>query len=399
MAPTIALSGDASVDEGSLYSLTLGAVTDPGDDTVTEWTVHWGDGGSDTYLADGVVTHTYADGPADYTISVDLLDEDGTHLAAGSHDVTVDNVKPTISLSGPATADEGDTETYSFVVSDPGLDTHTITVDCGANGAQVGPTAYNPLDGMGSFDCFFADGPATTNVTATVTDSDGAADTDAQLVTVTVANVAPIVSPPTDLTADEGDSVSFDLASFTASDATDRAGTIAWGDGSSDTVFNEAAAGSIGANELQLRRRRHLQRDLHRHRRRRRQRQQTAARLRRHRRQRRDGRQPAIDQTSDDGVSNSFDLGSFTDPVDDSPAAPASTGRRLVGDTRLSMTDGLPGMSMPTTPSPTTPSTASASPCVSDGDLGSRPADTIAVIVANVAPVADAGADQTRRRG
>ena len=30
VAPTIALSGDASVDEGSLYSLTLGAVTDPG---------------------------------------------------------------------------------------------------------------------------------------------------------------------------------------------------------------------------------------------------------------------------------------------------------------------------------------------------------------------------------
>ena len=71
-------------------------------------------------------------------------------------------------------------------------DTHTITVNCGANGAQVGPTAYNPLDGIGSFDCFFADGPATTNVTATVTDSDGAADTDNQLVTVTVDNVAPV---------------------------------------------------------------------------------------------------------------------------------------------------------------------------------------------------------------
>ena len=93
--------------------------------------------------------------------------------------------------------------------------THTISVDCGANGAQVGPTAYNPLDGMGSFDCFFADGPATTNVTATVTDSDGAADTDAQLVTVTVANVAPTVTLTGAATADEGDTVSF---SYTTSD-------------------------------------------------------------------------------------------------------------------------------------------------------------------------------------
>ena len=36
VAPTIAISGAASVNEGSAYSLTLGAVTDPGTDTVSE---------------------------------------------------------------------------------------------------------------------------------------------------------------------------------------------------------------------------------------------------------------------------------------------------------------------------------------------------------------------------
>ena len=61
--PTIAISGAASVNEGSSYSLTLGAVTDPGDDTVTSYVVHWGDGETDTYGANGVKTHTYADGP------------------------------------------------------------------------------------------------------------------------------------------------------------------------------------------------------------------------------------------------------------------------------------------------------------------------------------------------
>ena len=35
VAPSIAISGDANVNEGSAYSLTLGAVTDPGTDTVT----------------------------------------------------------------------------------------------------------------------------------------------------------------------------------------------------------------------------------------------------------------------------------------------------------------------------------------------------------------------------
>ena len=44
--PSIAISGNANVDEGSAYSLTLGAITDPGTDTVTSWIVHWGDGNS-----------------------------------------------------------------------------------------------------------------------------------------------------------------------------------------------------------------------------------------------------------------------------------------------------------------------------------------------------------------
>src|SRR5204862_168631 len=78
VAPTIAISGNANVDEGSVYSLTLGAVTDPGTDTVTSYVVHWGDSSSDTYTSNGVKTHTYVDGPSDHGITVDLVDEDGT---------------------------------------------------------------------------------------------------------------------------------------------------------------------------------------------------------------------------------------------------------------------------------------------------------------------------------
>ena len=47
VAPTIALSGNSNVDEGSTYTLTLGAITDPGTDTVTEYIVDWDDGNSD----------------------------------------------------------------------------------------------------------------------------------------------------------------------------------------------------------------------------------------------------------------------------------------------------------------------------------------------------------------
>src|SRR6185503_19685388 len=111
VAPTIAISGAASVIEGSSYSLTLGAITDPGSDTVNSWTVHWGDGMSDTYGTDGVKTHTYADGPNDYDITVDLRDEDSApdyHLdRANDLAVHVNNVAPTTSgLTGDATANE-----------------------------------------------------------------------------------------------------------------------------------------------------------------------------------------------------------------------------------------------------------------------------------------------------
>ena len=69
VAPTIAISGAANVNEGSVYTLTLGAVTDPGTDTVSSYVVHWGDGNSDTYASNGAKTHTYADGPSDHARS------------------------------------------------------------------------------------------------------------------------------------------------------------------------------------------------------------------------------------------------------------------------------------------------------------------------------------------
>jgi len=51
VAPTIALIGSTNVNEGSSYSLTLDSVVDPGTDTVTTYTVRWGDGDANTYTA------------------------------------------------------------------------------------------------------------------------------------------------------------------------------------------------------------------------------------------------------------------------------------------------------------------------------------------------------------
>ena len=132
--PSITISGAASVNEGSSYSLTLGAVTDPGTDTVASYVVHWGDGNTDTYGSAGVKTHAYADGLATHSITVDLIDEDGTHVnRANALSVSVSNVAPLVTAPADQTASEGSSETFDLgSFTDPGDDDPwEVTVDWG----------------------------------------------------------------------------------------------------------------------------------------------------------------------------------------------------------------------------------------------------------------------------
>ena len=194
VAPSIAISGATNVNEGSAYTLTLGAVTDPGTDTVTSYVVHWGDGNTSTYSTNGAKTHTYADGPASRSITVDLTDEDGTFLdRANAKSVTVDNVAPTVTLTGPSPVAEGSTNTYNYTTNDPGTETFSRDAQSCDGGTLSGAT-FNPANGTGSFDCTYADGPSSHNPSVTVSDGDGGSDDDSRAVTVN--NVPPTVTAP-----------------------------------------------------------------------------------------------------------------------------------------------------------------------------------------------------------
>ena len=155
--PTIVISGASNVDEGSSYSLTLGAVTDPGTDTVTDYTVNWGDGSSNTYGTNGVKTHTYADGPDNHAITVDLTDEDDTFIdQANALSVTVDNVKPTVAIdsltgTGGVACLAGNLVTLGFSWADPAgtNDTYAYDVDWGDGSAhETGSNATSPVSGL-----------------------------------------------------------------------------------------------------------------------------------------------------------------------------------------------------------------------------------------------------------
>jgi len=77
-APVLATTGVPTITAGALYTLTLG-VTDPGADTITGWTVNWGDGTVDTLPGNpSSVTHRYADEGFTNDITASATDEDGT---------------------------------------------------------------------------------------------------------------------------------------------------------------------------------------------------------------------------------------------------------------------------------------------------------------------------------
>jgi VCBS repeat-containing protein len=226
VAPVITIAGDASVNEGALYTLDLSAVTDPGTDTVTACTLDWGDGNTDDCLAaiDGSLTHTYADGPNNYIISVDLTDEDSTYVGVDTLAVTINNLAPSVAADNAAvTVNEGEQASNSGAYSDPGNDTVTLT-------ASVGTITDNG-DGTWSWSFNSTDGPDQNQVVGiTATDSDGAAST--TTFELSVDNIAPVITISGDASVDEGALYTLNLSAITdPGDDTISDCMVEWGDG------------------------------------------------------------------------------------------------------------------------------------------------------------------------
>ncbi len=136
-------------------------------------------------------------------------DDDSTDTVC--HDVTVNNVDPTVTLTGATSADEGDTVGYSYTVSDPGADTFTLSSESCGVGGNLSNSTFDGTTGAGSFDCTFPDGPATPDVSVTVDDDDGGSGS----IAVTVSNVDPTIESltvPWEEPVDINDQASFSVA-------------------------------------------------------------------------------------------------------------------------------------------------------------------------------------------
>lgn len=88
VGPTISVNGTGSATTASAYTLSIVA-NDPGDDTISEWVINWGDGHIQTVVGDpGTVTHIYNVAGLTHNVSVAALNEDGnwssTSILVGS---------------------------------------------------------------------------------------------------------------------------------------------------------------------------------------------------------------------------------------------------------------------------------------------------------------------------
>ncbi len=235
--PTFTISGPPSVAQGSVYTLNLSSY-EPSGDTVSSWTIIWGDGDT-TPVNENVssVQHTYED-PGPYEIRGTASDQHG-NWPTNNLDITVSLVPPTLTISGPTSVDEGSLYTLNLASSEPVSDRSisSWTIHWGDGSVQ---TVNN---GTSTVTHYYPIGAVNETIRATATDQSGTYWSNP--LSVNVIDVAPTVdagSTYIPLSLMVGSNFFSEIASFTDPSFPNPAtgaqetfiGTINWGDGSPD---------------------------------------------------------------------------------------------------------------------------------------------------------------------
>ena len=248
VAPTPLITGPTTGREGEVIEL-AGSATDPAgaNDTVSLlWSVT--QGGLQVASGSGASFQFRPGDDGQYMVSLIASDEDGGS-ASTELIVSVDNVPPTASLSGPTSGIEGSPLTLLGSATDPAGSNDTLTFTW-----LVAKDGLAFDSGSGRNIQFTPDNNGLYQVTLTVSDEDGGVDVVSQA--VTVANVAPVIAGLTNSAAQAGDVALHEPVSITAT-FTDvglldtHTARLDWGDGSVPqpaTILEADGSGTIDAS-------------------------------------------------------------------------------------------------------------------------------------------------------
>ncbi|MEJ5223874.1 MAG: PKD domain-containing protein [Anaerolineales bacterium] len=191
--------------------------------TTDTFTYAWDWDNNGTYDATGQTpNHTWADNGT-YTVGLKVTDAQGGEGTA-TVTITVNNVAPTLTISGADTVNEGGVYTLNLSASDPGADTISgWTINWGHGAPQ------NVTGNPSSVTHTYPDGPASYTITATATDEDGTYSANSQ--SVTVNNVAPTVTVTN--------------ATVTVNEGQTAVNSGTYADPGDDTVTLSASVGSV----------------------------------------------------------------------------------------------------------------------------------------------------------
>ncbi|MHA2494029.1 MAG: PKD domain-containing protein, partial [Candidatus Hodarchaeales archaeon] len=187
-----------------------------------------------------------------YTVTLTVTDDDGSTDTV-IHTITINNVAPSVDAGADQTVNEGDSASLDpATFADAGMgDTHTAVIDWG-DGTPVEIGVITETGGFGtvSGSHVYVDNGAYT-ITVTVTDDDGAATADTLM--ITVLNVAPSVNAGADQTVNEGELVSLDPATFTDVGTADtHTAVIDWGDGTVEigAIIEAGGVGTVSGSHV-----------------------------------------------------------------------------------------------------------------------------------------------------
>ena len=241
VAPVVEPGEPQTGDEGAVVSIGV-EFADAGIGDTHTVQIEWEDGTTDDQDDDNVTltepdgdnpgtveaTHIYANN-GDYNVTITIEDDDG-----GSHSSTlsviINNVAPVVEPGDNQEANEGDTVEISATFTDDAGDTHTATIDWGDGNTTDG--VVDEADGSGNVTGthIYAD-DGNYNVIVTVTDDDDPPLEGNCILSVTIANVAPIVIPGDNQKVDDGEEVTISATFIDAGTGDTHTVQIDWEDG------------------------------------------------------------------------------------------------------------------------------------------------------------------------